>query len=306
MTAGAGATLTPVQRVVDLHIHSTASDGSRAPEDVAAAAHAAGLTAIALTDHDTVGGVDAARAAGERLGLRVITGVELSAEDNGREVHVLGLHLERLDAIEQAMEGFRQTRIDRAREMVGKLNALGIPVTIEAVLAEAGGGAVGRPHVARAVVAGGWVGDQRDVFDRYIGYGKPANVPKAKLEFADAIALIHTAGGLAIVAHPGVDFNRTRVERAVGFGLDGLEVLHPSNSPDEQRRLRALVEHFRLVSSGGSDWHGAENGPRTIGMMKVPIAILEQQEARLAARRVAAAAPGAAPATAPARAVEGA
>lgn len=288
MIDGTGAAATPVQRVVDLHMHSTASDGSRAPEAVAAAAHAAGLAAIALTDHDTVAGVAAARAAGERLGLRVITGVELSAEDNGREVHVLGLHLERLDAIESAMEGFRQTRIDRAREMVAKLNALGVPVTFDAVIAEAGGGAVGRPHVARAVVAGGWVGDQRDVFDRYIGHGKPANVAKARLEFADAIALIHAAGGLAIVAHPGVEFNRPRVERAVAMGLDGLEVLHPSNSPDEVRRLRALAEHFRLVASGGSDWHGAEQGPRTIGMMKVPYAILEQQEARLASRRAAA------------------
>jgi hypothetical protein len=293
MIAGTGAPSTPVQRVVDLHMHSTASDGSRAPEDVAAAAHAAGISAIALTDHDTVAGVAAARAAGERLGLRVITGVELSAEDNGREVHVLGLHLERLDAIETAMEGFRQTRIDRAREMVAKLNALGVPVTFDAVIAEAGGGAVGRPHVARAVVAGGWVGDQRDVFDRYIGHGKPANVPKAKLEFPDAIALIHSAGGLAIVAHPGVDFNRPRVERAVGYGLDGLEVLHPSNSPDEQRRLRALTEHFGLVPSGGSDWHGADQGPRTIGMMKVPVAVLEKQEARLAARRAGAASKGA-------------
>jgi 3',5'-nucleoside bisphosphate phosphatase len=293
MIDGTGAPATPVQRVVDLHMHSTASDGSRAPEAVAAAAHAAGIAAIALTDHDTIAGVAAARAAGERLGLRVITGVELSAEDNGREVHVLGLHLERLDAIESAMEGFRQTRIDRAREMVARLNALGVPVTFDAVIAEAGGGAVGRPHVARAVVAGGWVGDQRDVFDRYIGQGKPANVAKARLEFADAIALIHAAGGLAIVAHPGVDFNRPRVERAVAMGLDGLEVLHPSNSPDEVRRLRALTEYFKLVPSGGSDWHGAEQGPRTIGMMKVPYAILEQQEARLALRRAPAAREGA-------------
>ncbi len=293
MIDGTGAAATPVQRVVDLHMHSTASDGSRPPEAVAAAAHAAGLSAIALTDHDTVAGVDAARAAGERLGLRVITGVELSAEDNGREVHVLGLHLERLDAIETAMEGFRQTRIDRAREMVTRLNALGVPVTFDAVIAEAGGGAVGRPHVARAVVAGGWVEDQRDVFDRYIGQGKPANVPKARLEFADAIALIHAAGGLAIVAHPGVEFNRPRVERAVGMGLDGLEVLHPSNSGDEVRRLRALTEHFKLVSSGGSDWHGAEQGPRTIGMMKVPYAILEQQEARIVARGASALSEGA-------------
>ena len=287
MSGGAGGSSTPVPRTVDLHMHSTASDGARAPEDVAAAARAAGLSAIALTDHDTVAGVDAARSAGERLDLRVITGVELSADDDGREIHILGLHLERLDLIEVAMREFRATRLDRARRMVGQLNALGVPVTLESVLAQSAGGAVGRPHVARAVVAGGWALDPREVFDRWLGNGKPANVPKQRLDVGDAIRLVHDAGGLAIVAHPGVDCNRTRIERLVALGLDGLEVRHPSHSADEIRRLGALVEHFHLVPSGGSDWHGAPEGPRTIGCMQVPYEVLQRQEDRLAGRTTA-------------------
>ena len=285
--AGAAGTPTPVARYVDLHMHSTASDGARAPEEVAGAAAAAGLSAIALTDHDSIAGVAAAREAGERLGVRVITGVELSAYEGDREIHLLGLHLTRPERISGAMEEFRATRVSRAREMVEKLNAIGIPVTFDAVLAAAGPGAVGRPHVARAVVAGGWAVDQREVFDRFIGHGKPANVAKQRLELVEAIDLVHDAGGLAIVAHPGVDFTRTRVERAVGQGLDGLEVWHPSHGADETRRLRALVDHFGLVASGGSDWHGAAEGPRVIGGMKVPYAVLERQEERLAARAAA-------------------
>lgn len=281
MTAGA-ATSTP--RTVDLHMHSTASDGARAPEEVVAAARSAGIAAIALTDHDTVAGLDAARRAGEAHGVRVITGVELSSEDGSREVHLLGLHLRRADAIEGTMASLRETRVERARRMVEKLNALGVPVTFDAVRAEAGTGAIGRPHVARAIVAGGWALDPREVFDRWLGQGRPANVPKARLTVAEAIRLVHDAGGLAVVAHPGPDTTRTRLERWAAEGLDGVEVWHPSHVPDEIRRLRALADHLGLVASGGSDWHGAMEGPRTIGVMRVPYEVLEAQEARLAAR----------------------
>lgn len=287
MSGGTGADQSPVLRAVDLHMHSTASDGARAPEEVAAAARDAGLAAIALTDHDTVDGVPAARAAGERLGLRVITGVELSAEDEGREIHLLGLHLARLETIERAMAGFRATRVTRAQRMVERLNALGVPVTFDQVLRESGEGAVGRPHVARAVIAGGWAADAREVFDRYLGHGRPANVPKERLDVAEAIRLVHDAGGLAIVAHPGSEFTRVRAERLAGLGLDGIEVRHPSHNADEMRRLMGLVEFLGLVPSGGSDWHGAADGPRTIGSMRVPYEMLERQEARLASRQSA-------------------
>ena len=271
-------------RTVDLHMHSTASDGACAPADVVAAARAAGIAAIALTDHDTVAGLPEAQEAGRRLGVRVITGVELSADEEGREIHLLGLHLGRTDAIEGTMATLREARIDRARRMVDRLNALGVPVTFEAVLAQAGRGAIGRPHVARAIVAGGWASEPREVFDRWLGHGRPANVPKARLTVAEAIRLVHDAGGLAVVAHPGVDMTRARLEQYASVGLDGIEVWHPSHGPDEIRRLRALADHLGLVASGGSDWHGAAEGPRTIGVMRVSCEVLIAQEARLAAR----------------------
>ncbi len=269
--------------LVDLHLHSTASDGAHTPAEVASAAAQAGLAAIALTDHDTLAGVEAARAAGARLGLRVIAGVELSAyEAADRETHVLGLHVDRSEELEGHLRAFRDTRRTRAEQIVTRLNALGVPLTLEAVLAQAGEGAIGRPHVARALVAGGWVADHREAFDRYLGAGRAAFVPKHRLTLADAIRLVHEAGGIAVLAHPGPQCTRDRVEQLVRLGLDGLEVLHPSHGTEDVRRLRALVEHFRLVPSGGSDWHGAPEGPRALGSMHVPGEWLERQQVRVA------------------------
>lgn len=272
---------------VDLHTHSTASDGAFAPADVVAHASRAGLATIALTDHDTVAGVDEARAAGERLGVHVIAGIELSAVDGAREIHLLGLHLESTAPIDRELAAFRETRISRAEEIVARLNALQVPVTFDAVLAEAGEGAVGRPHVARAIVRGGWVRDQREAFDRFLGNGRPAFVPKHHLVIGDAIRLVHDAGGVAVVAHPGPDGTRARIEPLVGLGLDGLEVRHPSHSAEDNARLGALVDHFGLVPSGGSDWHGAVEGPRVIGNQRVSAEWAERQEARAAEVRAA-------------------
>jgi predicted metal-dependent phosphoesterase TrpH len=164
---------------------------------------------------------------------------------------------------------------------------LGVGVTMDAVLAAAAGGAVGRPHVARALIAGKFVGDQREAFERYLGAGKPAYVDKPRLEIDAAIRMVHDAGGIAVWAHPGGEGRRERVERLVAAGLDGLEVRHPSHSGDDTQRLTALVDHFGLVPSGGSDWHGQREGPRTIGMMRVPAEWLTRQEERLAARPAA-------------------
>jgi hypothetical protein len=274
---------------VDLHTHSTASDGALPPEAVVAAARAAGLAAIALTDHDTVGGVEAAVLEGERLGVRVVRGTELSAHYGDDEIHLLGLHIDHVHVIADELARFRDDRVRRAERMVEKLGQLRIPLTMDAVLAQAAGGAVGRPHVARALVAGGFVSDQREAFDRYLGFGRPAYVAKPKLVAADAIALIHAAGGIAVWAHPGGDGRRDRVERLASWGLDGLEVRHPGHTPDDQQRIAALAAQFGLVESGGSDWHGQTEGWRVLGVMQVPAAVLDRQDARVAARRAAAA-----------------
>jgi len=267
------------ERFIDLHMHSTSSDGLLAPAGVVAAARAAGLSAIALTDHDTVEGVPEARAAGDSLGVRVIAGVELSAHEADRELHVLGLHLTRLGTLEERLVALRATRRVRAAQIVDKLRALGFPIELDAVWREAGEGAVGRPHIARVLIANGWVKDHRDAFDRLIGSGRPAYVPKQRLPLAEAVQMLHEAGGLAIMAHPGSDGTRTRLETFKRIGFDGVEVRHPSHSVEDIARLGTLADYLGMVPSGGSDWHGSVNGPRTIGNMRVPFAWLERQDA---------------------------
>jgi predicted metal-dependent phosphoesterase TrpH len=269
---------------VDLHVHSTASDGSRAPADVVGEAKRVGLAAIALTDHDTVAGIDEASAAGAALGVRVVPGVELSAVEGDAETHILGLHLSDTRDLEARLVVLREMRRTRAERIVLRLNELGVRITLAGVLEQAAGGAIGRPHVARAMIAEGWAVDFRDAFDRYLGNGKPAFVAKDRLPVAEAIQLIHRAGGLAVLAHPASAGTRDRVEAFVSFGIDGLEVRHPSHTPDDVARLSALVEHFGLVPSGGSDWHGAGDGPRTLGAMRVPGEWLSRQDGRVRVR----------------------
>jgi 3',5'-nucleoside bisphosphate phosphatase len=272
---------------VDLHMHSTASDGSLAPSAVVDAARAAGLSAIALTDHDTLAGLQEAELAATPLGIRVIAGVELSAHEGPREVHLLALHVSRPEKLEEQLSGFRDAREERAKNIVERLRQLGIEVDLATVMEEAGGGAVGRPHVARALIRGGHVRDSREAFDRFLGAGRPGFIPKARLELGEAIALTHSAGALAIWAHPGQDGRRERVEAFAKLGLDGIEVRHPSHSPEDVKRLSALADFFGLVPSGGSDWHGSPAGPRTIGCMHIPPAWLHQQDVLVSRRRSA-------------------
>jgi predicted metal-dependent phosphoesterase TrpH len=267
---------------VDLHTHSTASDGTLPPESVIEAAARCGLKALALTDHDTIGGVPAAREAGERLGIRVITGVELSAFQDDHEVHVLALHLSHLDTLHKRLEDLRASRYTRAEKIVEKLNALGIPIALDEVLLQANGGAVGRPHIARALIARGVVHDFRDAFMTYLGGNGSAFVPKDKLSIEDAIAIAHDAGALAIWAHPGDGGRREQLEPLVAAGLDGLEIRHPSHSGEDIKRLQALADFFGLVPSGGSDWHGAMEGPRRLGTMNIPSEWLDRQDERVA------------------------
>jgi predicted metal-dependent phosphoesterase TrpH len=281
---GGGNPGAPHERYVDLHMHSTASDGAVAPAEVVVAAQRAGLSAIALTDHDTVDGVAAAQTAGASLGVRVIAGVELSAVDDGDEIHVLGLHLSHPEHMAAALDELKESRRDRARLIVDRLNSLGVPVTLESVYAAAGEGAVGRPHIAKALVAGGWARDFRDAFDRWLGSGKPACIEKRTVTFEEAARLIHDAGGLAVYAHPGGGASRAVLEELASLGLDAVEVRHPSHTVDEIVRLATLTDELGLVPSGGSDWHGSAEGYRALGSMKVSAEWLARQDERVRQR----------------------
>ena len=253
MTADPGTPASSPAPHVDLHAHSTASDGSQSPAAAVDAAHKAGLAAFALTDHDTLAGVAEAQRAADAVGLRLVPGVELSVHQDQSEVHLLGLHIRDVAAMQDRLEQFRDQRRARAEEMVVRLNALGIAVTMDAVLAQSDGGAIGRPHVA-----------------------------KERLEVVDGVRLIHEAGGIAVFAHPGQEGRRERIEPLVALGLDGIEVRHPSHSGEDMKRLAALTAHFGLVSSGGSDWHGAMQGGRVLGAMRVPVEWLDAQDVRVA------------------------
>jgi predicted metal-dependent phosphoesterase TrpH len=214
-----------------------------------------------------------------------VAGVELSAYQGDDETHLLGLHLEDVTGMDAGLQAFREARYSRAEQMVARLNAIGVKITFADVLEQARGGAIGRPHVAKALVEHGWARDLRDAFDRYLGLGRPAFLEKRRLTMRDAIGMVHDCGGLAILAHPGAHCNKARLAALQVLGLDGAEVLHPSHSQEDRRRLLEGVESLGMLPSGGSDSHGATEGARVIGSMRVPVAWLDRQLERLEARR---------------------
>jgi 3',5'-nucleoside bisphosphate phosphatase len=267
---------------IDLHVHSTASDGGLAPEAVVKRAAAAGLRAIALTDHDTIGGIPEALAAGKRFGVRVVGGCEFSVAAPWGEMHVLGYFLPS-DSAE--LDGFlarcRADRVRRAQAMVDRLQRLGVSLSFDNVLHESGGGAVGRPHVARAIVRHGDAIDLGDAFDRYLGRGRPAFVEKTLPAFRAVTDLVHAVGGLVSVAHLKERGTRAFIDRLKGEGLDAVETRHPSHDPDLRARLTDIALKLGLLRTGGSDWHGdPEPGVThgTIGSQNVPLEWLDRLE----------------------------
>jgi 3',5'-nucleoside bisphosphate phosphatase len=253
---------------IDLHVHSTASDGSVSPEGVVRRAHAAGLSAVALTDHDTLAGIPEALEAGERYGIRVVAGCEFSVAAPWGEMHVLGYLLPSHSAeLESFLARCRADRVRRAQEMVNQLQRLGVDLSFESVLRESGGGAVGRPHVARAIVRHGGAVNPNEAFDRYIGRGRPAFVEKTLPSFGAVAAVVHAAGGVVSVAHLKERATRAVVERLKGEGLDAVETRHPSHDPDVRARLTDLAIALGLLRTGGSDWHSDPEPGVTHGAM---------------------------------------
>jgi hypothetical protein len=243
---------------VDLHLHTTASDGRLDPGELVELAHQEGVRVAALTDHDTTAGLPAAREAGARLGVEIISGVELSADIPGAEVHMLGLYLNEEDEDFQGkLAELRSGRVGRAERMVAKLAELDAPISWERVQQLAGGAAVGRPHVAQALLEAGHVQTIPEAFDRFISRSGPAYVERAKLSPVESIALIHSVQGLAVLAHPleGAGCEGLLPE-LVQAGLDGLESYYQGYSAGQVRRLVGLARRHGLVPTGGSDFHG--------------------------------------------------
>ncbi|MGN6393176.1 MAG: PHP domain-containing protein [Gemmatimonadales bacterium] len=267
---------------MDLHVHSTASDGGLPPEAVVERARQAGLAAIALTDHDTVGGVPAAVEAGERAGLRVVGGCEFSCAAPWGEMHVLGYFLPpHSPELERFLEDRREDRLRRGREMVARLQGLGVALEFDDVLRQSKGGAVGRPHVARAIVRQGGAVDVGEAFDRFIGRGRPAFVEKVLPSFRDVATAVHAMHGMVSLAHIKERGSRSFLERLKQEGLDALEVRHPSHDPDLCGRLAALAVRLGLLPTGGSDWHGDPEPGEThgaLGSQAVPLAWLDRLE----------------------------
>jgi 3',5'-nucleoside bisphosphate phosphatase len=247
---------------VDLHMHSTASDGSLSPRAVAEAAKAGGLDVIALADHDTASGIHEATAAGAGT-VHVIPAIELSTLHEGAELHMLGYYIDpRAPALLDYARIAGSRREDRMREMIDRLGAVGIAVTYEDVLrgADADTRSIGRPHLARALVERGHATTMNESFERFIGDGAPGYVPVRMLSAEDAIRLVHDVGGVAVWAHPRPDAFDNHLYRLVDYGMDGVECFRPRCPPAEAMRLDSVARDMGLLVTGGSDWHGPWHG----------------------------------------------
>jgi predicted metal-dependent phosphoesterase TrpH len=263
---------------VDLHLHSTASDGLLSPAALVARAAALGLSHIALTDHDTVAGLpEAVRAAAKYPGLTLLPGVELSTDTDAGETHVLGYFIDTSNAtFLAALERFRDSRESRGERMVQKLNAMGVAITWERVREIAGDAAVGRPHIAQAMLEKKYIDKFEDAFHGFIEHGGPAYAEREKMTPAEAVRLILDAGGLPVLAHPfttGDPEGTVKVLKPAG--LIGLEAYYHENRPAETEAMLALAERYGLIVTGGSDFHGEGIAGGTLGGTEVPVSAAE-------------------------------
>jgi len=273
------------RQYIDLHVHTNASDGIMSPAQVVEAALDKKLRAIAITDHDTTDGfVEAADLAGGK-DIELVAGVELSCSYMGNDVHILGYLMDyRNPEFVKTIRKFREERYVRGKAMVAKLNDLGINLSMETVSAIAGNAAMGRPHIADALLREEFVQTYDEAFARYLGYHAPAYVPKKHFEVEHAINILHLIGGVAVLAHPGTLGHDEYIPTFIEMGLDGVEAYHALHD-------KKLVDHYKLITkkhgliyTGGSDCHGPRKGKLLIGSMHVPYECLESIRKRIEAR----------------------
>lgn len=274
---------------VDLHMHSTYSDGTLKPAELIAKIGKTTLKVIALTDHDTTQGLDEATAAAKAFPhLTIIPGVEISTEIEGGEVHILAYYVNKADAgFQKELERFRASRYERGQKMVEKLAELGMPLSWKRVLEIAGDGAVGRPHVARALIEKGYVASHQEAFDKYLAKGQPAYVEREKLTPEEAIGLAVRNGALPVLAHPAYVKEVEKIIPSLkAAGLVGMEVYYSTYSEADTARFKMLADQHGLVPCGGSDYHGnGYAGEVEPGVVGPPMSTAERLKAMKAAKR---------------------
>jgi len=273
-------------KFADLHLHTFFSDGTFTPEELVERASKLGFAAIALTDHDTVEGCERAATACAAAQMEFISGTELTAEHADTEVHILAYFVDTQNQVLlKRIAGFQSVRQNRIREMVAALNKLGIPLKAESVFALANCKSPGRPHVARALVKEKLIGNLDEAFERYLKKGRPAWVPKTKMSALEAVELIHQAGGLAVMAHPGLNRTDEIIPDLVDAGLDGIECFHTKHSTTMAERYLEIADKFHLLVTGGSDCHGFSKNRPIIGTVKLPYEHVEKLKAKVAERK---------------------
>ncbi|MEO0102456.1 MAG: PHP domain-containing protein, partial [candidate division WOR-3 bacterium] len=260
-----------------LHIHTTYSDGLLTPEEVVKKAKELNLSAIAIADHDAVGGIEPAKKAGEVLGIEVVPCVELSCLFDNIDIHILAYFIDYHNSeLLSFLEKVQKQRLERAKKIIGKLSNQGIKIEMERVLAVAAGGSVGRPHIAQILVEDGYVRDLNEAFMKFIGYHCPAYVPKMEIGLREGIALIKRYQGVPILAHPGTYPGEKILPEAIKSGIMGIEVWHPEHNLIKIQSLLMIAKEEDLLVTGGSDCHGGRKGEILIGKVRIPDSYLQK------------------------------
>ena len=276
----------------DLHLHTFFSDGTYSPEEMVGYAVKHRLSAVALTDHDTVEGCERAAKACHAAGIEFIPGTELTAQQDECELHILGYFIDTQNTrLREETAKFQLVRQNRIREIVSRLNSIDVPLAADAVFELANCRAPGRPHVARAMVQAGLCRSLDEAFERYLKKNRPAWVPKFKMSAPSAIELIHQAGGVAVLAHPGLNHSDSVIPSMVEAGLDGIECFHTKHSTSISEHYLEIADEFHLLVTGGSDCHGMSKGKPLIGTVKVPYQHVQKLKSRAAEIKSSAAAP---------------
>ncbi len=267
----------------DLHLHTVHSDGALTPRELLVKARDAGLSVVSITDHDSVGALDLALLDARSLAIEIVPGVELSASYQNGEIHILGYFVDCSNKILlDALAVFREKRKLRVERIVNKLHKLNIPLKLESVFANATGDSIGRPHVANAMVNEGHASSYSQAFHKYLGDGRPAFEKKDGFSPEETIELIRQAGGLSFLAHPGTSVDEDFITHLIDTGLDGIEVVHPSHTPELSQYYRGIVNQYYLLECGGSDFHGGlKNDDQLLGSVTIPTSAVDAMRRRL-------------------------